>query len=81
MNSIFSSFDALSAEFMGQSLCFFNTKSPPSATTTIQDDQNKMKHDTTTTATSRRATSKGGYSARWAPEMDGLHCFESLVFH
>ncbi|KVH91749.1 hypothetical protein Ccrd_006233 [Cynara cardunculus var. scolymus] len=78
MNSIFSSFDAVSAEFMCQSLGFFNnnTKSPPAAAT-VQDDQKKVKHDTT----GRRPSSKGGYSARWAPELDGLHCFESLVFH
>ncbi|GKD37625.1 hypothetical protein Tco_1257832 [Tanacetum coccineum] len=74
MNSIFSSFDALSAEFLGQSLRSLNTKSPASVTT-IKDEQKKVKHE------SDRKQSKASYGARWAPELDGLHCFESLVFH
>ncbi|GJY95460.1 hypothetical protein Tco_0511821 [Tanacetum coccineum] len=73
MNSIFSSFDALSAEFLSKSLSSFNTKSPVAAT--IKDEQNKVKHETDS------SRSKTGCAARWAPELDGLHCFESLVFH
>ncbi|PWA40461.1 Armadillo [Artemisia annua] len=44
MNSVFSSFDALSAEFLGQSLRSFNTKSPSG--TIIKDEQKKVKHET-----------------------------------
>ena len=73
MNSIFSSFDALSAEFFGQSSRSFNTKSPSG--TVIKDEQKNVKHETD------RKQSKASYGARWAPELDGLHCFESLVFH
>lgn len=80
MNSIFSSFDALSAEFLGQSLTSFKTKSPAAAAAiTIQDDQKKAKNMTNGSTTGHG--SKSGYTARWAPEMDGLNCFESLVFH
>ncbi|KAL7596261.1 hypothetical protein Lser_V15G30213 [Lactuca serriola] len=74
MNSIFSSFDALSAEFMCQSFSFFNTKNPAS---TIQDDQKKVTHETNKNTDCHRSKRDSG--ARWAPELDGLHCFESLV--
>ncbi|KAK9059374.1 hypothetical protein SSX86_021994 [Deinandra increscens subsp. villosa] len=79
MNSIFSSFDALSAEFLGQSVNFFNAKyhAAPAACA-VEDDQKKV---TTHGSTAVRRRSKGGVSGRWAPEFDGLHCFESLVFH
>ena len=73
MNSVFSSFDALSAEFLSKPLRSFNTKSPSG--TIIKDEQKKVKHETD------RKQSKASYGARWAPELDGLHCFESLVFH
>ncbi|KAI3505333.1 hypothetical protein L1887_27420 [Cichorium endivia] len=76
MNSMFTSFDALSAEFMGQSLGFFNSKTFAS---TIQEDQKKVTHETTKNTDCHR--SKRSSSVRWAPELDGLHCFESLVFH
>ncbi|KAL7596260.1 hypothetical protein Lser_V15G30212 [Lactuca serriola] len=76
MNSIFSCFDALSAEIMSQSLGSFRIKNPGS---TIQDDQKKVTPETTKNADCHR--SKRGSGARWAPELDGLHCFESLVFH
>ncbi|MFS7923576.1 hypothetical protein Hanom_Chr03g00262301 [Helianthus anomalus] len=73
MNSIFSSFNALSTDSSGQSLNF-NTKYPLAAGTTIQDGQKKVKHEANAVP-----PSKGVFSARWAPEFDGLHCFESLV--
>ncbi|KAJ0482571.1 hypothetical protein HanIR_Chr13g0655401 [Helianthus annuus] len=76
MNSIFSSFDVLSAEFLGQSVSYFNNKQP--ATTNLVD-QKKVKPEAHGNATRPRST--GGYPARWAPEFDGLNCFESLVFH
>ncbi|KAI3505332.1 hypothetical protein L1887_27419 [Cichorium endivia] len=78
MNSMFSSFDALSAEIMGQSLTlnFFNTKKSIS---TIQDDQKKATHETTKNTDCHRSKRVSG--AHWAPEFDGLHCFEALVFH
>ncbi|KAF5815865.1 hypothetical protein HanXRQr2_Chr03g0127861 [Helianthus annuus] len=78
MNSIFSSFNALSTGSSGQSLNF-NTKYPLAAAagTTIQDGQKKVKHEAE--GSTAVPPSKGGFSARWAPEFDGLHCFESLV--
>lgn len=76
MNSIFSCFDALSAEIMSQSLGSFSIKNPGS---TIQDDQKKVTPETMKNADCHR--SKRGSGVRWAPELDGLHCFESLVFH
>ncbi|KAI3828735.1 hypothetical protein L1987_02844 [Smallanthus sonchifolius] len=83
MNSIFSSFDALSAEFLGKSVNYFTSKSPALPAAAAADyslvDQKKVKHETDGNAARHR--SKAGCSARWAPEFDGLHCFESLVFH
>ncbi|KAL8210024.1 hypothetical protein R6Q57_006756 [Mikania cordata] len=81
MNSIFSSFDALSANLLGQSVSYFKTKSP--AATTILADQKTMKNETIGNGNDNGTgcRSKGGYSARWAPEFDGLNCYESLVFH
>lgn len=75
MNSIFSSFDALSAEFLGKSL---NTKFSASS---VKDHEQikKVKNDADGVAAGRR--SKGGCSTRWAPEFDGVNCFESLVFN
>ncbi|KAL8196315.1 hypothetical protein R6Q57_025315 [Mikania cordata] len=78
MNSIFSSFDALSAELLGQSVSFINTKYHAAAAS-IQDEQKPVKHENHGSTAVRRT--KGGVSSRWAPEFDGLHCFESLVFH
>ncbi|KAK9067918.1 hypothetical protein SSX86_012032 [Deinandra increscens subsp. villosa] len=82
MNSIFSSFDALSAELLGQSVNRLSTRSPAvphasggSGSGTVLVDQKKVKHE-------KNGNGKGGgCSARWAPEFDGLHCYESLVFH
>ncbi|KAI3828734.1 hypothetical protein L1987_02843 [Smallanthus sonchifolius] len=76
MNSIFSSFDVLSAEFLGQSVNYFTSKSPAPADYSLVD-QKKVKPETD----GNRRRSMAGCSAWWAPEFDGLHCYESLVFH
>ncbi|KAK1430675.1 hypothetical protein QVD17_13597 [Tagetes erecta] len=76
MNSIFSSFDALSAEFLGKSFNTFNSKFPAS---TVKDEQKKVKHGVDRGVAGGR--SKSGCSAKWAPEFDGVNCFESLVFN
>ncbi|KAI3703494.1 hypothetical protein L1987_73613 [Smallanthus sonchifolius] len=80
MNSIFSSFDALSAEFLGKSVNYFTSKSPAPAAAADYSlvDQKKVKHETDGNAARRR--SKAECSARWAPEFDRLHCFESMGF-
>ena len=76
MNSIFSSFDALSAEFLRKPLRAFNTKAPSGAT--LKDEQTKViKHETS--GSTVRSNNKASYGARWAPELDGLHCFEFMV--
>ncbi|PWA36128.1 hypothetical protein CTI12_AA602940 [Artemisia annua] len=76
MNSMFSSFDALSAEFLSKPLRAFNTKAPSGAT--LKDEQTKVKHGETS-GSSERSNNKASYGARWAPELDGLHCFEFMV--
>uniref|UniRef100_A0A251SUK0 Uncharacterized protein n=1 Tax=Helianthus annuus TaxID=4232 RepID=A0A251SUK0_HELAN len=83
MNSIFSSFDAsfdaLSAEFLGQFVNHFNNKQSASSPDNNLIEQKKVKLETHGKTT--RPGSTGRYPARWAPEFDGLNCFESLVFH
>ncbi|GJV05462.1 hypothetical protein Tco_1343118 [Tanacetum coccineum] len=73
MNSMFSSFDALSAEFLSKSLRAFNTKAP------LKDEQTKVKHETSGSTVIRSSNKASSYGARWAPELDGLHCFEFMV--
>ncbi|KAK1419190.1 hypothetical protein QVD17_28352 [Tagetes erecta] len=83
MSSIFSSFDALSAEFFGQSINYFKTKQPVASNSGIHGtevvDHKKPKPETRDNTAV--APKKGGCSARWAPEFDGINCYESLVFH
>ncbi|GJR59751.1 hypothetical protein Tco_1501913 [Tanacetum coccineum] len=77
MNSMFSSFDALSAEFLSKSLRAFNTKAPSGAS--LKDEQTKVKHETSGSTVIRSSNKASSYGARWAPELDGLHCFEFMI--
>ncbi|KAI8019136.1 hypothetical protein LOK49_LG04G02942 [Camellia lanceoleosa] len=99
MNSIFSSFDAVCAEFMGQtvkaSLPIIPFSSNNNNNKAIIQSQHKL---ISTTKNSNNNIKEGKSSspplsppvspstpsqrktaARFAPELDGLHCFESLV--
>lgn len=95
MMSIFSSFDALSAEFFGQKLSL----AKPSTTETKQQEVavGPFVSDTKTTAAppsnpSARVVKKAGEASppsssrqqlqkrqRFALELDGVHCFETIV--
>ena len=82
MNSIFSSFDALCADFLGQAV------RPSFASTTNKDcnsfflssrgltnkmtENMKKKQEGNVEKKQQRAT-------RFAPELDGLNCFETFV--
>ena len=57
---MFSSFDALSAEFLSKPLRAFNTKAPSGAT--LKDEQTKVKHETS--GSSERSNNKASYGAR-----------------
>ncbi|KAL7191024.1 hypothetical protein ACSBR2_023155 [Camellia fascicularis] len=96
MNSIFSSFEAVCAEFMGQtvkaSLPIIPFSSNNKNNKVILQSQHKL---ISTTKNSNNNIEEGKSSppppvspstssqrkaaARFAPELDGLHCFETLV--
>ncbi|KAJ0104708.1 hypothetical protein Patl1_17389 [Pistacia atlantica] len=84
MNSMFSSFDAFSAEFLGQKV----RASFVSATKKVNNMQSESKDSTRVNKTSHmEKKQEGGPSsskassgkARFAPELDGLNCFETIV--
>ncbi|XVE64579.1 hypothetical protein DITRI_Ditri07aG0111800 [Diplodiscus trichospermus] len=81
MNSIFSSFDALCAEFLGQA---FRSSF---ASTTHKDGNNlfSSKGITNKVTETMKKKQEGNVEKkqqrppRFAPELDGLNCFETLV--
>ncbi|XVF51182.1 hypothetical protein PTKIN_Ptkin04bG0163900 [Pterospermum kingtungense] len=86
MNSIFSSFDALCAEFLGQAI------RPSFASTTNKDANSSFLSSSrgltnkTTESMKKKKKQEGNAekkqqkkSPRFAPELDGLNCFETLV--
>ncbi|KAL4340989.1 hypothetical protein GQ457_08G035400 [Hibiscus cannabinus] len=72
MNSMFSSFDALCAELWGQAIRFRPSfaSSTQSAAKVSQDMNRKQQGN---------LEKKQQRAPRFAPELDGLHCFETLV--
>ncbi|KAG5563588.1 hypothetical protein RHGRI_006134 [Rhododendron griersonianum] len=101
MNSIFSSFDAVCAEILGQSVraslkpsswckCDGGVKSHQPSREITTTENNSGNSSTTEgkpspspaaaacTRRSRQQQQKGA-AARFAPELDGLNCFETLV--
>ncbi|XVF12835.1 hypothetical protein REPUB_Repub08aG0154400 [Reevesia pubescens] len=83
MNSMFSSFDVLCAEFLGQAV----TRTPTFASTTNKDcmsflsgrvEANKVR-ETMKKRQEGNVEKKQQRAPRFAPELDGLNCFETLV--
>ncbi|XVF10283.1 hypothetical protein REPUB_Repub07fG0169400 [Reevesia pubescens] len=81
MNSIFSSFDALCAEFLGQAV-------KPSFASATNKDGNSLfsSRGVTNKVTETMKKKQEGNiekkqqrAPRFAPELDGLNCFETLV--
>ncbi|XP_047319405.1 uncharacterized protein LOC124922738 [Impatiens glandulifera] len=86
MNSMFSSFDALCAEVMGHSFknSFPSLKNNPVSNGDQQrSEEANMKGKPSPppppTADGTGGRKKKVVSARFAPELDGLNCFETLV--
>ncbi|KAK8512009.1 hypothetical protein V6N13_073844 [Hibiscus sabdariffa] len=80
MNSIFSSFDALCAEFLGKAVRpFFASATHKDAISSsvsgsvglVSQDMKKNQQG--------NVEKKQRPAPRFAPELDGLHCFETLV--
>lgn len=86
MNSLFSSFDAACAELLGKTL----KASIPSFSMDgdfVQKQDSKIKSTggvmkekgANQSPSSQVSKPKGRTAARYAPELDGLHCFETLI--
>ncbi|KAJ9706385.1 hypothetical protein PVL29_001748 [Vitis rotundifolia] len=73
MNSIFSSFDAVCFEFLSQKL-----KSSLPSGNKMESQQSKEKMGNPSPPASVGKPRKERVP-RFAPELDGLHCFETLV--
>ncbi|OMO79920.1 hypothetical protein CCACVL1_13320 [Corchorus capsularis] len=82
MNSMFSVFDALCAEFLGQTI----KPSFASTSATSKDGYSFFKTNKAGVAESMKKTQQEGNvekkqqrAPRFAPELDGINCFETLV--
>ncbi|OAY59733.1 hypothetical protein MANES_01G055000v8 [Manihot esculenta] len=77
MNSIFSSFDALCAEFLSQTI---RSRSSNFASATTHDLITKPQQSSSLQSTEDRKREQPPRKApRFAPELDGLNCFETIV--
>ncbi|XP_021646531.1 uncharacterized protein LOC110639764 [Hevea brasiliensis] len=74
MNSIFSSFDALCAEFLGQTIR--SSFASASADNLIKKPQQSSSLPSTA---DRKQEQPPSQAPRFAPELDGLNFFETLV--
>lgn len=68
--SMFSSFDALFAESFGQKVAF---SWPPVSTKDVQTKKLPENQQV------QQKKSKTTSSTRFAPELDGVHCFETII--
>ncbi|KAK3228175.1 hypothetical protein Dsin_008037 [Dipteronia sinensis] len=86
MNSIFSSFDAFSAELMGQKVRFSLAPTTTcSGTSATQKNNNLQSQESTKDVAINNKNKKPSTSSstkpRFALELDGLNCFETLVYY
>ncbi|KAJ4711780.1 Avr9/Cf-9 rapidly elicited protein [Melia azedarach] len=78
MNSMFSSFDAFSAEFLGQKVkASFVSKAKKANYNTQQQQSQDSTKVVAKKQESQSSTNKK--MPRFAPELDGINCFETLV--
>ncbi|TXG50769.1 hypothetical protein EZV62_023293 [Acer yangbiense] len=85
MNSIFSSFDAFSAELLGQKVrvSFAPTTTCSSTNATQKNNNNNLQSQESTkdVAINKKTSTSSSSKPRFAPELDGLNCFETLVYY
>ncbi|XVE58179.1 hypothetical protein DITRI_Ditri04bG0149600 [Diplodiscus trichospermus] len=82
MNSIFSSFDALCAEFLGQAVRFSVAPTPNKDGNSFLLSSRGLTNKTTENIKKKQegnVEKKLQRAPRFAPELDGLNCFETLV--
>ncbi|KDP25224.1 hypothetical protein JCGZ_20380 [Jatropha curcas] len=74
MNSIFSSFDALCAELLGQTI-----KSSFASATSYRLLRNPEQRTSSPPQETNQRHQQPLRPPRFAPELDGLNCFETLI--
>ncbi|PSS11262.1 Apical endosomal glycoprotein [Actinidia chinensis var. chinensis] len=81
MNSIFSSFDAVCAEFLGQSIkaSLPGRLQSNQLSRELKDTVNNSSPPPPASSYTRSRPQQQKAAARFAPELDGLFCFETLV--
>lgn len=82
MNSMFSSFDALCAEFLGQTVkpSFpISQQQSKTSTSALNNKVSDQKRVCSPEAGQVKKQQKSAPPRRFAVELDGLHCFETLV--
>ena len=80
MNSLFSSFDAACAELLGKTLkASIPSFSMAGGFVQKQDSEIKAMEKGANHSPSSHVSKPKGTAARYAPELDGLHCFETLI--
>ncbi|PIN22916.1 hypothetical protein CDL12_04353 [Handroanthus impetiginosus] len=86
--SIFSSFDAVCAEFFGQKVGFSSAQSPsnsnkqvPAVAASVKiDDLKKGKEvNSSSQPPNKPEVPRRKRTPRFAPELDGVHCFETIL--
>ncbi|KAJ6417481.1 hypothetical protein OIU84_003243 [Salix udensis] len=78
MNSMFSSFDAACNEFLNQKVkSSFAFTAMDSSTKVGEDDSIKNQEGSSSRSWTRKQEKKK--TPRFAPELDGLNCFETFV--
>ncbi|GFP88753.1 hypothetical protein PHJA_001019000 [Phtheirospermum japonicum] len=81
--SIFSSFDALCAEsFFGQKTSLFKGPAPSNNTrqaTALKIDDQKKGKDVNSGPEKKLGDRRRIRALRFAPELDGVHCFETIL--
>ncbi|CAH2035045.1 unnamed protein product [Thlaspi arvense] len=76
MNSMFSAFDALFAELMGKNLMASSFNATAITTAKSAAPQTQTETQKKDNASSNKMVKK---TPRYALELDGLHCFETIV--
>lgn len=84
MNSIFSSFDALCAELLGQSVkpSFASNSMKKGAADSFVNSRwitDKLSSEPTKKKQEGNVEKKKQRAPRFAPQLDGLNCFETIV--
>ncbi|KAF7836684.1 Regulator of telomere elongation helicase [Senna tora] len=84
--SIFSSFDALCAEFSYGQKSRFSLRNAISKPKSEESTEKKQRSPDSSSSKAAPSTQSGGakqqrrqLTPRFAPELDGVHCFESIV--